>query len=143
MRTDTNESSTEVKLVRSRLLRGLLMLLGGLCVVFAVIGLFVPGWPTTIWLIVAAWLFSRSSPRFYALIINHRVFGPIVRDYRAGNGIPVRIKVLAISCIVIFAGSSAFLLIDNPAVRLTVVAAAMFGIGFLSGLPTRPPYRQG
>lgn len=143
MDDSSGEFRDELKLARSSLVRCVLMLLGGLCVALGVIGLFLPGWPTTIWLIVAAWLFSRSSPRFYAMIIKHRVFGPIVRDYRAGNGIPVRIKILAIGCITVFAGSSAFLLIDSAAVRLTVVAAAMFGIGFLSGLPTRAPYGEG
>lgn len=114
--------------------------LGLLCVGSAIVGVFLPGWPTTVWLLVAAWLFSRSSPRFYNAVLNHRIFGPIVRDYRAGNGIPVRIKAIAISCVALFAGVSAFLLIENTTVRLIVVAAAMFGIGFLVGVPSRRPY---
>lgn len=99
-----------------------------------------PGWPTVPFLLIAAFLFSRSSPRFYNLVLNHRVFGPIVRDYRAGNGIPRSIRLVAISSLVVFAGFSAFFLISNQTVRLLVVAAAVFGMGFLTGLPTRRPY---
>lgn len=117
-------------------------LLGALCIVAALIGVVVPGWPTVPWLLVAAWLFSRSSPRFYRLLVTHPRFGPIVLDYRAGNGIPLRVKLVAITSVVLFAGLSAFLLISNGPLRLGVVAVAAFGIGFLTGLPTRSPYTR-
>lgn len=115
--------------------------LGLVCVGLGIIGIILPGWPTTIWLLIAAWLFSKSSPRFYNRILNHQTFGPIVRDYRAGNGVSVRIKFIAILCITVFAGSSAFFLIDSHTVRLIVVAVAMFGVGFMAGLPTQPADR--
>lgn len=114
--------------------------LGLLSVGSAILGVILPGWPTVPFLLIAAFLFSRSSPRFYNLVLNHRVFGPIVRDYRAGNGIPRSIRLVAISSLVVFAGFSAFYLIGNQTVRLLVVAAATFGMGFLTGLPTRQPY---
>lgn len=88
--------SAELKISRSRPFRWIYASLGMLCVGAGIIGVFLPGWPTTIWLLIAAWLFSRSSPRFYNRILNHRIFGPIVRDYRAGNGVPSRIKLIAI-----------------------------------------------
>ena len=127
--------AAELELSRSRLLRGIYAGLGVLCVVAAVLGVFLPGWPTTIFLIISAWLFSNR-------VLNHRVFGPIIRDYRAGNGVPVRVKLIAISCIAIFAGSSVVFLISSQVVQLIVVAVAMFGIGFLAGLPTRKPYQD-
>ncbi len=132
--------AAELKITRNPVLRRVYAALGGICVALAVIGAFVPGLPTTVWLLIAAFLFSRSSPRFYNAVLNHRVFGPIVRDYRAGNGIPRSIKFVAIACIVLFAGVSAFVLIANPYVRLAVVGSAMFAIGFLAGAPTRKPY---
>lgn len=132
--------AAELKLSSSSVVRAIYAGLGLLCVGMAIIGVFLPGWPTTIWLLVAAWLFSKSSPRFYNRILNDRVFGPIVRDYRAGNGVPVRIKVIAISCITVFAGSSVIFMITSHVAQLAVVAAGMFGIGFMFGLPTRKPY---
>lgn len=131
-----------MRLTSSPLLRAVFAGLGLICVGFAIIGVILPGWPTTIWLLIAAWLFSKSSNRFYNRVLNHRIFGPIVRDYRAGNGVPARIRLIAISSIVLFAGSSAFLLIGQGWIRLAIVACAMFGIGFLTGLPTRSPYAR-
>jgi|SRR5690625_1101123 len=136
----SEEESDDVRPARNRFLRTVYATLGMACVGLALVGIVLPGWPTTIWLIVAAWLFSRSSSRFYALVVNNRVFGPIVRDYRAGNGIPLRIKLIAIASIVLFAGVSAFCFIANNSFRLIVVAVAMFGIGFLVALPVREPY---
>ena len=133
--------AAELKLVRSPLARALWLGLGLLSTGSAIVGVFLPGWPTVPFLLIAAFLFSRSSPRFYNLILNHRLFGPVVRDYRAGNGIPRNIKILAMSSVAIFAGFSAFLLISDQSVRLAVVTVAAFGLGFLTGVPTRrKPY---
>ena len=131
-----------LQLASNPVLRTVYAGLGLLCVGLAIVGVILPGWPTTIWLLIAAWLFSKSSRRFYERVLNHWVFGPIVRDYRAGNGVPKRIKIIAITSIVLFAGGSALLLISHQAVRLAVVATAMFGIGFLVGLPVRAPYSE-
>lgn len=136
------DHAADLRLARSRLARGIYLSLGLVCVGAGVIGLFLPGWPTTIWLLIAAWLFSRSSPRFYGMILNHKVFGPIVRDYRAGNGVPVRIKLIAAGSIVVFAGLSVVFLISNHVVQLVVVGVGMFGCGFMFGLPTRRPYEE-
>ena len=51
-------------------------LLGTLCVGLGAIGTVVPGMPTTVFLIVAAWLYARSCPGLHRRLIEHRVFGP-------------------------------------------------------------------
>jgi uncharacterized membrane protein YbaN (DUF454 family) len=129
--------SGELTLSRSRAVRLGFLTLGAVCVVFAIIGVILPGWPTTVWLIVATYCFSRSSPRFYNAILNHRIFGPLIRDYRSGLGIPRRAKILAIGMIVVFAGSSALFLIRPHGVRLLVASLGMIGVAYLARLPTR------
>tara|TARA_B100001996_G_scaffold241765_1_gene187014 strand:- start:343 stop:675 length:333 start_codon:yes stop_codon:yes gene_type:complete len=52
------------------------------------IGIPVPGLPTTPFMILAAGCFAKSSQRFYDWIINNRLFGSHVKNYREGNGIP-------------------------------------------------------
>jgi hypothetical protein len=75
----------EIRMHRNPLLRVTYLVLGWLCVVSGAIGVVLPGWPTTIWIIVATYFFARSSPRFYNWLMNHRVFGPLVRDWRDGQ----------------------------------------------------------
>lgn len=130
--------SHELQLASHPLLRLLFMALGLLSLGSAVLGIILPGWPTTIWLIFATFFFVRSSPRFYNGLMNHRVFGPLIRDFRAGLGIPLRAKVFAISMIVLFAGSSALFLIESIWVSALVAVLGAAGVAYLSWLPTRP-----
>ncbi|MEZ5229216.1 MAG: DUF454 family protein [Acidimicrobiales bacterium] len=66
------------------------MLLGWLMVGIGGIGIVVPGLPTTGFFVAAAACFSKSSPRFEQWILDLPGVGPLVRDYRAGLGMPVR-----------------------------------------------------
>jgi uncharacterized protein len=126
----------ELKISSSRMVRGAFGGLGAICVGFAILGVILPGWPTTVWLIVATYFFARSSPRFYNALMNHRIFGPLLRDYRSGLGIPRRAKVFAISMIVLFAGSSALFLIRRDSIRIAVASFGAIGIAYLVRLPS-------
>lgn len=70
------------------------------------IGMVVPMLPGTVFLILAAWCFTRSSPRFEAWLLNHRWLGPSVRRWRETGAIPLPVKLLALSSFVgTFSGS--------------------------------------
>lgn len=78
--------------------RGMVLLaFGWINVACGVIGLFLPVWPTTIFLLMAAWAFSKSSPRFHGWLINHRVLGPPVVNWQQRGVIPRACKVLAVA----------------------------------------------
>lgn len=114
-------------------------LVGGLMsVAIGGIGVFIPGLPTTVFFIMAAWCFSRSSERLEQWVLNLPGIGPMVRDFRSGLGMPQRAKFFAISCIVIAVGLSAGLVIGNLFVRLGVVALGLVGIWYIGfHVPTR------
>lgn len=116
------------------------------------VGVVVPGLPTTVFFIMAAWCFSRSSERLENWVLGLPGVGAMVRDHRAGYGMPRRAKVAAISCIVVAVGLSAGLLIDSPAIRLLVLALGLIGVAYVGyrvptretvvaerGLPASPP----
>jgi len=95
------------------------------------VGVVVPGLPTTVFFIMAAWCFSKSSRRLEEWVLNIPGFGPAVRAYRAGYGMPRRAKVMAISCMVFFVGLAAGFLIGNLTVRLIVAAAGVIGVWYV------------
>ena len=102
------------------------------------VGVVVPGLPTTVFFIMAAWCFSRSSERLENWVLNLPGIGPMVQDYRSGLGMPKRAKIAAISCIVIAVGLSAGLAIDNLSVRLAVIALGIVGVWYVGyRVPTR------
>ncbi|MBB4648996.1 YbaN family protein [Aminobacter sp. P9b] len=72
-----------------------LIALGILMLALGIIGAFLPVMPTTIFLILAAWCFGRSSPRIEAWMLDHPRFGPALRAWREEGAIPRRAKIMA------------------------------------------------
>lgn len=91
------------------------------------VGLVVPGLPTTVFFVFAAWCFSRSSPRFEQWVLDLPTVGPMVRDYRAGLGMPRRSKVVAIAMMWTAITISAFVLRDRSWLVAVVVALGATG----------------
>jgi uncharacterized protein len=77
--------------------RHLLFALGCVLLVIGIAGLVLPLLPGTIFLILAAACFARSSPRFEHWLVTHPRFGPSVVAWRETGTIPVRAKIIAIS----------------------------------------------
>ncbi len=74
----------------------LLIISGTLSVGLGVLGMFLPLLPTTPFLLLAAYCYARSSPRFYNWLISNRWCGEYIRNYREGKGITRKHKMLAI-----------------------------------------------
>ena len=80
--------------------RYLYLALGFICVGLGFVGIFVPGLPTTIFVLVAAWAFSRSSERFERWLLEHPIFGSLIKNWRQYRGISIKSKVTAVGLIV-------------------------------------------
>ena len=91
------------------------------------IGVVVPGLPTTVFFIVAAACFSRSSPRFEQWVLNLPKIGRTVRDYRAGLGMPRRSKVIAVTMILAVSTLSAVLAVGP-------LGLGILGLGLVGAL---------
>ncbi|MCG5478527.1 YbaN family protein [Sinorhizobium alkalisoli] len=77
--------------------RAILLGLGWAMVGLGIAGIFLPLLPTTPFLLLAAWLFSRSSPRLEQWLFNHPMFGRPLRDWRESGAISGRAKLSAIA----------------------------------------------
>ena len=73
-----------------------LLALGWLCVGLGFIGIFVPGLPTTIFLIIALWAFTKSSEKLRIWLLNHKRFGPILRNWQEHKIVPLKAKILMV-----------------------------------------------
>ncbi|MGV8916235.1 MAG: YbaN family protein [Pseudomonas sp.] len=79
----------------SKLSRVLFGILAYVSLGLGLIAIFVPGLPTTEFILLAAWAATRSSPRLSAWLENHRLFGPILCNWRNGRLIARSAKVSA------------------------------------------------
>jgi len=70
--------------------------LGCCAVALGFVGVFVPGMPTTVFVLIASYFFSRSSPRLENWLLAHRWFGPPLRRFRDTGGITRSGKVAAL-----------------------------------------------
>jgi uncharacterized membrane protein YbaN (DUF454 family) len=68
---------------------------GVVALVTGLVGIVVPLLPTTPFVLLAAWCFSRGSERCERWLLEHPRFGPIVRDWRDRRAVPLRAKQLA------------------------------------------------
>ena len=73
-----------------------LLALGWICVSLGFIVIFVPGLPTTIFLIIALWAFTKSSKKLRFWLLNHKRFGPILRNWQEHKVVPLRAKILMV-----------------------------------------------
>ena len=74
------------------------------------IGIFLPGLPTTIFMIIAPFFYHKSSEKFYNYIINHPLFGNTVNDFLSGEGMSIKAKKVSITSIWFFSLLSTILL---------------------------------
>jgi len=72
--------------------KALLAASGMLCVGLGVIGIFVPGLPTTPFMLLAAWLFARSSTRLHQWLLNHPRLGPFIKAWNSGAGLERKMR---------------------------------------------------
>lgn len=117
--------------------RGVYFGLGSVSVVMGVIGIFVPLWPTTCFLLLAGWCFARSSARAERWLYENRVFGRYLSDYKRRGVISPRIRLGSVTVLWLFIGLSVVVLAKLwVAVLLLVVAGAV--TVHLYSLPTTP-----
>ena len=121
-----------------RIVRAWWLAMGFGAVAVGAVGVVVPGLPTTVFFIAAAWCFSRSSERFEHWVLSLPRIGPLVADHRAGLGMPRRAKVLAIATMWAAIGLSTYVLRDRVWLVAATVALGLAGTAYLLWrVPTR------
>lgn len=119
--------------------RWLYQALGFLCVGLGVLGAFLPLLPTTPFLLVALWAFSRSSRRFHHWLYTHPRYGPRLQEWERHGTIPMKVKLTSLSAMTVSFLIMAFVM----RVKWHVLAAAgslmLVGAVYVWSRPSRPP----
>ncbi|OQR33561.1 hypothetical protein BWR59_09520 [Pseudomonas sp. Bc-h] len=97
----------------SKLSRILFGILAYVSLTIGIIAIFIPGLPTTEFILLAAWAATKSSPRLSAWLENHRLFGPMLSNWRNGKLIARSAKISATVTMLICAVMMLVLLTHN------------------------------
>ncbi|MEO8117766.1 MAG: YbaN family protein [Rhodoferax sp.] len=120
---------------RPRWQRWVWLLCGWLCLITGVVGIVLPLLPTTPFVLLAAFCFSRGSARCEQWLLTHPRFGPMVRNWRTHRALPLRAKQLATAMMALSSAASWWLL---PAQVGWIPAVCCIGVAvWLWRLPTR------
>ena len=112
----------------------LFIILGSVSLAFGVVGIVIPGLPTTPFLLLSAGLYLRSSRKLYEFLINHRILGPYITHYSGGLNKKAKIKIMLIMWPMIFA--TILFMIENIYVKFTIVFAGILGTIVVVLLPS-------
>ena len=116
--------------------RRVLYLVAGFALVgLATLGIFLPLLPTTPLLLLAAWCFANSSEKCHQWLLNHRVFGSIIRNWQENRCIPLKAKLLSVSMIVLFGGYAVGYRIENLTIRIIGGLLCLTGLFFVLRIP--------
>lgn len=104
----------------------------------ALLGLVVPGLPTTPFVLVAAWAASRGSRRLHTWLHEHPRLGPALRDWEEQRAVSTRAKLLALTFL---AGSWAIMYARGTSPIVLALMGLLFAVvgGFVA---TRPRPRK-
>lgn len=103
------------------------IVLGIVCVILATLGVILPGLPATPFLLLAAYLFARSSKRMHNWLINNKVFGPILSDFLDRQGIRLHIKIISLTLMWGIVFLSVFYLIESDIVKYIALSGGLIG----------------
>jgi uncharacterized membrane protein YbaN (DUF454 family) len=109
---------------------------GAISVGLGIIGIVLPLWPTTCFLLLAGWCFARSSPRAERWLHENRLFGRYLRDYREHGVISTRVRHLTLGVLWGCIAVSSFAFFSRAWVVALLVAVAAAVTVHLFSLPT-------
>jgi len=119
------------------LIKAILISLGTVSLFLGIVGIVIPGLPTTPFILLTAGLYIRSSEKLYNKMITNRFIGSYISDFRTGKGMTRRVKAYSISIMWIMVIISIVYLIEPLVIRLIVFLAGIAGtivMGFI--IPT-------
>ena len=94
-------------------MRIILILIGSVSFALGVLGIFLPMLPTTPFLLLSAAAWLKASPSLYEWLLNHRVFGEYIRNFREHRAIPLRVKIISVSMVWLTIGYCIIAVVDE------------------------------
>lgn len=120
------EIISELKISKKPIVRWSLLFAGTVFVGIGILGIFLPLLPTTVFFLIAAWCYARSSEKFYHLLHNNKYFGKYIKSYREGKGISTSTKITTI--VILWGGILYSIFVTHSLIVQLILAAIAVGV---------------
>jgi len=120
----------------------LLVITGCISLGLGSLGIIIPGLPTTPFLLLSAWCFANSSEKFHRWLMDHKIFGQYIKDFKETGGVQLKIKVIAILFMWLGLAVS-FWKIENQFAFVAVLFLVLFGTILLTLIIPTVPVKTG
>ena len=113
--------------------------LGWLFFATGALGVVLPVLPTTPFMLLALWAFSKSSQRFHDWLYHHKFFGPPIQQWHLYRVIPLSAKVIALSVMTLTMAYLLFFASHHYLIKTLSILLILYGAYFLLTKPSKPP----
>lgn len=109
------------------MIRLILIAAGTLCLLLGLIGIVVPGLPTTPFLLLTAGFYIRSSDRLYQALVRNKYVGRYITDWQATRRLSVKTKIASILLMWTMITLSVIFMVDSPVLRHVIIGVGVIG----------------
>jgi len=109
------------------MLKILLIIAGSVSLSLGIIGIAVPGLPTTPFLLLSAACYVRSSSKLYNWVTNHKIFGKYIKIYHEKKAMTLRAKIISLTMMWLMISVSIIFFISSNIIRIIVFLAGLTG----------------
>lgn len=113
-----------------------MILFGSIFLGLGFVGIIVPGLPTTPFLLLAAGCYVRSSDRLYSWLLDHKLFGKYIHNFRETRSISLRSKIISLIVMWVMLGLSIYILIKIIPVKIIIALLGVIGSLVILLIPT-------
>ncbi len=136
MSTESTDGVTESK-PQSRLTKVFYGIAGSIALLLGLIGIFLPGLPTTPFVLLAAGCFAKASPRLHQWMLQHHLLGPMLRNWQEHRSLTKRTKWVAIVSMGLTISVSMWTFSGQPWIQIGLLTLAALGATMVLRIPTR------
>ena len=109
---------------------------GLVCLLLGIIGVVIPLLPTTPFVLLAAFCFSRSSTKFYQMLLNHQIFGELIKQWEAHGVIPLKIKCLSTAMMLLMSSYPLFFKAIFWWVKGCIIVTLLIALAYIWSRPS-------
>ncbi|MBN1302103.1 MAG: YbaN family protein [Melioribacteraceae bacterium] len=131
-----NIDKSQIKITTSSSLKATLIFIGWVNVVLGIIGAFLPLMPTTVFLLIAAACFARSSEKFYVWLLTNKYLGKFILNYREKRGMTVKSKIYAVTMMLLVLGYSGVFVAEDLWLKIVLLLIGLSVSTYILSLKT-------